>query len=156
MHRFYSLLASLFLLTSPVFASDHDHSHGHAEASPATLSLNQGKQWPTDAPLRENMAALAAMVQARVPAIHKGTLSAADYALLGAAIEKAVGDIVKNCALPADADAMLHLVIGDLLTAADTMQGTVQPNKISAAHQTIIALNRYGHFFKHPGWVPIH
>ena len=50
----------------------------------------------------------------QLPAAHKGTISAAEYAALAAKVEVEVGNIVANCKLPPQADAMLHIVLSDL------------------------------------------
>jgi hypothetical protein len=150
MRPFFSLLVTLTFAASSAFASDHQH-HGEQQ----TLQMNKDKQWQTDATLRNNMSSLADTLRVKTKAIHKGELTSAEYAALGAAVDTSVGDIVKNCKLPADADAMLHIVIGELIAAAETMRGTANANKAGAAHQAVVALNNYGRYFKHPGWVPI-
>lgn len=152
MRRLYVLIIALFVLPPAALASDHHHEH---HDSPAKLQMNHGKQWQTDAPLRENMSSVATMLRAKVPSIHTGAMTAAEYAELGAAIEVAIGRIVKDCALPAEADAMLHLVIGELAAAAESLQGKAEANQAGAAQRAVVALNNYGKFFKHPGWVPV-
>lgn len=144
------LMTALALSALPAAAAEHAHDHhGHG---PAKLQLNQGKKWPTDEALRRNMAALGADFSARVHAIHKGRLSADEYAALGKGIEARVADIVAQCKLDPDADAMLHLVVADLLAAADVMQGKAPGKPAAAAHQAVTALNGYGRHFDHPGW----
>lgn len=47
---------------------------------------------------------------------------------------------------------MLHIVIGELGGAADVMQGKTAGDPAEAAHHAVMALNRYGKYFAHPGW----
>ena len=152
--RVIALLAALSLSAAlPVAAADmHDHQH---EATPAKLQLNQGRKWATDAPLRQAMAAMRADLAGKLHAIHKGSLAKADYAALGKSIEGQVGTIVSQCKLEPKADAMLHIVIADLVGAADVMQGKAAGQPAEAAHRAALALNNYGKYFAHPGWQPL-
>lgn len=148
-----ALIAALSLSALPATAAEHEHDHhGHG---PAKLQLNQGKKWPTDEALRRNMAAMSADFSARVHAIHKGKLSADEYAALGKGVESRIADIVAQCKLAPEADAMLHLVVADLLAAADVMQGKAKGQPAAGAHQAVTALNDYGRHFDHPGWKAI-
>ena len=61
--------------------------------------------------------------------------------------------MVQNCKLDKDADAMLHLVITELLTGADTMSGW-KSNKVRhrGVEKVVHALENYGTYFEHPDW----
>jgi hypothetical protein len=151
-------IAAFTLATGvPAHAADA-HSHAPAAdshaATPHALTLNQGKRWVTDAPLRQHMGDIRALVSDQLEPIHGGTLSPADYQALGAAIEGKVGAIVTDCKLPPDADAMLHLIVADLLAGADVMQGKAAGDAAEAAHKVVVAINNYGKYFDHPGFVP--
>ena len=50
---------------------------------------------------------------------------------------------------------MLHVVIAELVGAADVMQGKAAGDAAAAAHRTAMALNDYGRYFSHPGWQPL-
>ena len=151
---FIALLTGLSLGAAlPVAAADsHDHQH---EATQAKLQLNAGKKWATDAPLRQAMAAMRADLAGKLHAIHKGSLAKEDYAALGKAIEGQLGVIVSQCKLGTKADAMLHIVLADLVSAADVMQGKAAGQPAEAAHRAALALNSYGKYFAHPGWRPL-
>jgi hypothetical protein len=116
--------------------------------------LNQGKRWVTDAPLRRHMGDIRALVSDKLQPIRAGKLSPADYQALGAAIEGKVGAIITDCKLPPDADAMLHLIVADLLAGADVMQGKAG-DAAEAAHKVVEAVNNYGTYFDHPGFAPL-
>lgn len=149
-----ALIAATTIGATPtVLAADaHDHHH---EAAPAQLQLNQGRKWPTDAPLRKAMAAMRAEFAGKLHAIHKGNLGKEDYAALGKSIEAQIGTIVSQCKLEPRADAMLHIVIGELGGAADVMQGKAAGDPAEAAHHAVMALNSYGRYFAHPGWAAL-
>ena len=148
-------LGAAFPATAAAAADSHEHQHDAHGAAPAKLQLNQGRKWATDAPLRQAMAAMRADLAGRLHAIHKGSLAKEDYAALGKGIEAQVGTVVSQCKLEPKADAMLHLVIADLVGAAETMQGKAAGQPAEAAHRAVMALNGYGKYFVHPGWVAI-
>lgn len=149
-YRLIALLASMTLgVALPVAAAEsHDHQHD----TPAQLQLNQGKQWGTDASLRQAMATMRADFAGKLYAIHKGSLGKDDYAALGKSIENQVGIIISQCKLEPRADAMLHVSIAELMAAADVLQGKVAGQPTEAAHRAVVALNNYGKHFAHPGW----
>lgn len=137
---------------SPLALCADPHSHGH-DAAPAKLQLNQGTKWPTDEPLRKGMTTIREAVHGAPAPMHKGTAKPEAYAELGNRVEAQVGVIVKECKLPAAADAQLHLVVADLLAGADAMKGA---KTASAGRSGLVkvdgALRNYGKYFDHPGW----
>lgn len=148
-------LAGLSLPAGAETAHDmHDaHAHdAHSQHEAMTLSLDHGRQWETDAPLRAGMDKLRAAFAERLHAIHADALSAADYAALGETTAREVGAIVAQCKLRPEADAMLHLVVAELLSAADLMTGKVEGAPRQGAHRAVMALGDYGRYFDHPGW----
>lgn len=149
----YGLLAAALGMTAP-FALAADAAHGH-DGQPAQLHLNHGQKWATDEPLRSNMSALRAALGARIQAIHDETLTQADYQAMGATVAHPVGHIVAECKLEPEADAMLHLVIADLIAGADALQGKTPTAPPAGARQVVQALNAYGAHFEHPGWQPL-
>jgi hypothetical protein len=149
-----ALAAALFALgaSQPGFAAD---THSHAAETPATLALDHGKKWATDAPLRQRMGEIRALLAAQIDPIHAGKLTPAGYAALGAAVEQKVANIVAECKLPPAADAMLHLIVADLVAGADVMQGKVAGNPVEGAHKVVTAANAYGRYFNDAGWKPL-
>jgi hypothetical protein len=136
----------------PTFAAD---VHSHAAAAPAKLALDHGRRWATDQPLRQYMGDIRALMAARLAPIHSGKLPAADYQALGAAVEQKVAAIVTDCKLPPDADAVLHLIVADLVAGADIMQGKASGTPAEGAHKVVTAANAYGRYFDHAGWKPL-
>jgi len=131
-------------------AQHHDHDH-----APKALTLDHGKKWASDAPLRQRMNNLRKLFAEAAPAMHKGSLSAAGYKALGEKTEAEVAGIVAECKLAPQADAMLHLVIAELLAGSDLMTGKAGGQPAAGAKRAVTALNQYGRHFEHPGWQPL-
>ena len=137
---------------APLAYGQAAHDHGHA-AGEAKLVLNQGKKWPTDAPLRQGMDTIRAAVAKNVHAIHANKATAKQYEALATKVTAEVAGIVQNCKLPPEADAQLHLVVAELLGGAEAMQGKDKDATPRAGAERVAkALNLYGQYFEHPGW----
>ncbi len=153
-YKFFGLMLLLAVLSfgwTQVRAAD-EHSH---DASHGTLMLNDGQKWATDAPLRRAMTRIGDAIGARLPEIHEDKLGSADYTTLGKAIDGDVAYMVENCKLPSDADAMLHLVLAEIIEGSKAMQGKADgTGKRSGAIKVVKALYSYGKYFDHPGWQP--
>ena len=149
---FAALTALSLAASGPVLAASGAHDHGHG-ATPATLQLNAGQKWETDAPLRAAMGEIRQLMGASLDAIHAETMSAASYQALAGKVEAAVGEIVANCKLPPAADAQLHLVVADLLAGTEQMAG--KTGQINGAVKVIGALDSYGKFFDDAGFLPL-
>jgi hypothetical protein len=147
-----AIVAGVALAASaaPPAADPHQHA-----AAPAKLTLDHGKRWATDPPLREGMSAIRSALAPKLAAVHKGTLTAAEYRSLGATVESQVAEIVAKCKLEPAADANLHLIVADLVAGADAMQGKSPRTPAAGAQQVARALDQYGRYFDHPGWKPL-
>lgn len=132
-------------------AAPHDH-HAGAEHG---LAFDNGRKWPTDAPLRSAMTRIRDDIDASLHAIHRNRLDKARYDALAATVEAQVADIVANCRLAPEADAQLHLIIARLLDGASAMAGRQSgvPRR-QGAIRVIGALQDYGTYFDDPGWQP--
>ena len=147
-------LSALFLAsTVPALAVE---PHAHDGAAPAhSITLDHGRKWTTDAPLREGMSGIRDALAQKHEALRKGTLDDAGYAQLGDAIEKNVASIVANCKLPPEADANLHVVIAQLAGAADALRAASPMERAEGAQKAMQAVSLYGRYFDHPGWKPL-
>ena len=144
------------LATLTIGAAQAQTTHAHEAAAPAALSLNAGRKWATDDALRGGMTRIRGLVATQLEAAHAGRLSAPQYAALAGRIEGEVGGIVAKCKLEPKADAMLHVVIGEIGAGTDAMAG--KTNGVPAAQGLVrvaSALNDYGRHFEHPGFQPI-
>jgi hypothetical protein len=141
-------------LARPVIAQTAAHSHD--AAMPQKLSLNEGRKWATDETLRNGMGRIRALVEPRLGDAHGAKLDAARYSELAKQVETEVGTIVANCKLEPRADAMLHLVIADLLEGAEAMTGkNAKLRPPQGLAKVAVAVNEYGRHFDHPGFKPI-
>ena len=146
--------AMVLALGRPAMSQTAAHDHG--AAAPHELTLNQGRKWATDAPLRAGMARIRGLVEPRIGAAHAGKLTPAQYRELATQVETEVGGIVANCKLEPKADAMLHLVIADIGAGTDTMAGkNAAAAPAAGLMQVARAVNRYGSHFDDPGFTPI-
>lgn len=146
-------LALGLLATGAIAAEQNAHQHG---ADTAQLSLDHGKKWATDEPLRKGMGNIRAEMESSLPEIHAGKLSAIRYNDLAAKLNTEVGSIVAQCKLEPKADAQLHLVVADLLNGAEAMQGKIKKvTRQGGAVKVLGALEKYATYFDHPNWQPI-
>lgn len=154
MHHPLIIATLAALIALPALAAPQ-HAHD-APAAQHTLQLNAGQKWQTDAPLRANMASLRTRLQPLLPAIHADTLKPDDYRQLAATVEARVTDIVRQCRLPAAADAQLHIIVGELFAGAGAMQGTdAAHTPRDGAIQVVAAANDYARYFNDPGFQPL-
>jgi hypothetical protein len=149
--RFLAVTFPLMLGTVGLPALAADAAHGH-EAHPAKLQLDHGEKWATDEALRRGMSAIRAVMAERIEAIHRNKLTAEEYRSAGTQVEQEVSRVVAECKLEPKADAMLHIIVADLLAGAETMQGKGKTKQAAGAHKVVQALNAYGKYFDHPGW----
>jgi hypothetical protein len=154
-HFLIALSVLTLAATGPSLATNEAHEHGHGTAS-ATLQLNAGKKWETDAPLRKAMGEIRQSMASSLHAIHENKLSAKAYGELAKKVEGAVGDMVANCKLGSQADEQLHIIIADLLSGAEQMAGKVkQAKRMDGAAKVFGTLDSYGKYFYDPGFQPI-
>ena len=155
--KLLSLAAFSFCLAAaPVFAAEPvGHGHDHAGA-PAKLSLDAGKKWASDEPLRKAMTNIRNAMDESLHAIHEGKLPAAKYGALAAKVNGEVGYMVSNCKLEPKADAQLHLIIAEILEGAEAMEGKLKKVKRqNGAVKVLGALEKYATYFDDPSWKPI-
>ncbi len=150
--------AACAVVSTPVLAAvaPQAAAHEHESAMPARLALNQGRKWGTDEALRAGMERIRKLVEPKIDAAHRGKLTPAQYAALAGQIETEVGGIVANCKLEPKADAMLHLVIGELGAGTDALAGKKPKQRPEQGLvQVATAVNHYGKYFDHPSFKPL-
>ena len=148
-----ALAAALALGAFNAAAAD---THAHEAGASKALKLNVGKKWQTDAPLRKGMEEIRSAVAADKAALHAGKMTPAAYDILAKKIDGQVAYMVKNCKLPPEADAQLHLVIADLMQASEAMKGKGgKVTRKAGVEKVVAALAAYAKHFDHPGWRPL-
>ena len=149
-----STAALLCMGAEIALAQDHGHSHdaGHDSGGAAQLTLNNDKKWATDANLRQGMSRIRDALAAELPAIHAGKATAKQYQALAQKANDQIAFMVKNCKLDEKADAMLHLLLADIIAGADAMVLQDSSKARKGAEQIAHALENYATYFDHPGW----
>lgn len=136
--------------------TDKHVTHQHHAGASSGLTLDEGRKWATDEPLRHAMTNIRNAIDASLGDIHEDKLSVTGYAALSSRINDEVAYMVRNCKLAPKADAQLHLIIASLLEGAETMEGKVKNRqRQDGAITTIDALESYAAYFDDPGWKPI-
>lgn len=155
--QFVAAAAAVMLVTAHIGpAVAQATAHGHDAATTHQLTLNEGRKWATDAPLRAGMGRIRGLVEPQLRAAHAGKLTPAQYRELAAKVETEVAGIVANCKLEPKADAMLHIVIADIGAGTDTMAGKdPHAGPASGVVKVAQALNQYGSHFDDPGFKPV-
>lgn len=150
-----STAALLSVGAGTALAQDHSHSHdaGHGSGGAAQLTLNNGKKWATDANLRQGMSRIRDALAAELPAIHAGKATAKQYQALSQKANDQIAFMVKNCKLDENADAMLHLLLADIIAGADAMAGQDSSEARKGAEKIAHALENYAIYFDHLGWL---
>lgn len=128
------------------------HHHGHGSVEPTKLQLNAGKKWASDEALRQAMSGINQAMAKALPGIHKNQFGDGEYQALATVVSEKVADAVAQCKLEPKADAMLHLVIADLMAGAEMMAGKTASSRHDGAVRVLEALKSYGKYFQHPGW----
>lgn len=147
-----TILAGLLALAAALpVAAIEDHSQ-HQTGDHAQLSLDHGRKWATDKPLRDGMTQIRASMASQLEPIHQDKMTPEQYNALGAGIQQHVSTIITQCKLDPKADAMLHIILADLLAGAEAMQGKGNMSAAAGAHKVVEALNAYGEYFNHKGW----
>jgi hypothetical protein len=134
--------------TTTAAADDHAHHHD-ASASVVLERPPGGGNWATDAPLRQGMERIHEAMTEMLPAFEKGELSAAAAGALATEVQAQVQFLIANCKLEPAADAQLHLVIGQMLSAADAL--AKDPSSAEGMPRLHQAVQIYGDHFEHPG-----
>ena len=135
------------------FHHAHTAGHNHADQEGAALSLNDGKRWAADLPLRTGMQRIRDAVEPVVLAQAKGRIAAPDTERLAAAIQENVNYLFANCKLPPKADATLHVLITDMLSASGMLKE--DPNSRAGSALLVEALRKYPIYFDHAEWKPL-
>ena len=130
------------------FHGDHGHDH-HGDAS-VQLTLNQGQKWPTDEPLRTGMGEIRDLVtQATTNGVNH--LNADQAGQLSQGVQEQVSFLINNCKLEPEADAALHVLIGEMLQGAEMLKDSSSMSQGLAI--LIHALDQYPLYFDHENWL---
>jgi hypothetical protein len=144
------LLSALFTCPAAIAGeAEHSHSH-HDEKSPVHMVLNQGKKWQIDSSLHTGMNRIKTTIETNLNAIHHDNFTNEQYINLASEVNNHLNYLFKNCALPSDADAQLHLLLFPIMQATEQMSSS--NNARQGAIKVIKALQKYPKFFHDEQW----
>lgn len=135
--------------------SSHDHASGHDHASHAAsaLTLNAGKRWATDEPLRLGMQRIRDAVMPVLGGSGQPTVGAAQAKSMAELVQSQVNFLFQNCKLEPAADAALHVLITEILSGSAAV--AADPAAKTGSAQLLGALRKYPEYFDHPNWQPL-
>lgn len=145
-----AVIAAFTIVAVPAWATESHHAHGRDNPY-AALQLDAGRKWATDEPLRRHMGELRDTL-AKNAAQAKPTR--AQYKALGESVERSVAGIVRDCKLEPRADENLHVIVAELVQAADQLKGASSEKPQRGAARAARALEMYAAHFDHPGFKP--
>lgn len=135
------------------FHQSHDHAHGPDDHGVSMLSLNGGKLWATDEPLRIGMQRIRDAVAPALVSYDQGNLHPEQAKALAEAVQGNVTYLIQNCKLAPKADAVLHIFITELMEGVALLSASPSPN--GGVAKLAEALREYPKYFDHPGWSPL-
>ena len=149
-----AVATTLALLAPAAWAADTARAES-PDLSSSTLRLDQGRKWPTDEPLRRYMGEIRDTLALQRSTILARNLMPEEAVPIGATIEGRVAAILTDCSLAPQAAHNLHLVVADLVQAADILQGRVRGSPMQGAAMAMRAVQMYATYFDHPNWKPV-
>lgn len=126
-----------------------EHQHGHEGLTISSLSLNNGSKWKTDVPLRLGMKKISKAFFKYAPTFHNRMLTKHDAQKLANQISDQVDYLIANCKLEPRADETLHVLIAELLQAAEVISD--DPLSADGMPKIHMALRLYPKYFEHTG-----
>lgn len=148
-------LLALVMTTSSAAAIAGSPASGHEahHLPPSGLMLNGEARWSTDTALRSAMNGIREAVVSTLHGAGERPMTAQQATALADTIQNQISYMIANCKLAPQADAVLHVLLGQLLEGAAALK---QNPADTAALQTIIeALKNYPVYFDHPDWKPV-
>jgi len=133
-------------------AHDHDHdaAHEHDDHGGGAITSNNGEQWQTDAALRRGMTEIRVAVDMLTPTFNAGQLNQNQANQISEVVNGSVNTMIEQCKLEPAADANLHIILAQMLSAAAQVKAS--PSSDEGMPALNKALEDYGHYFNHAGW----
>ncbi|MCB0391453.1 MAG: hypothetical protein KDD58_09185 [Bdellovibrionales bacterium] len=147
---FLNVLVAILISQFGFAESEHHHHAHHPKNTSNKLKLNHGEKWSTDQTLRTNMSAIHDQIKGKLKEIHSNRMTVDQYKELGKKIKSNTDDIFKNCKLKPDADAQLHIVLSDMLSAnSKLLENNDIKEKRQAIDQILANYKTYTKYFDH-------
>ena len=154
MKRHLLATAVATILALPSAYAGGAYQPASADLSYTTMRLDQGRKWPTDEALRRHMGGIRDLLALQRREFAARNLMPEEAALLGAGIEASVAALLAECRPAPEAAHNLHLVVAELVQAADILQGRERGPLMAGAGRALRAVQMYATYFDHPGWTP--
>ena len=135
------------LLMQAVFATgvELEAAVHHEHHKPVNQNIS-GEKWQADIHLQQGIKNIEIAMNRALKASHHDSLNKSDAGKLAETIKSEVEAIVVNCKLEPKADAILHVLIHELLAGVDLLQDEQQFSKGLAAISEV--LKKYpNHFY---------
>ena len=151
----FSAIALIAVAGAALFVHLHDDpSHHHdSHKNSSQLVLNEGKKWATDEALRTGMKRLRDLTATMSERRSEQGIAPEQAIQLKAGVQEQIGFLIRHCKLEPNADAVLHVLIGDLLSGAEMIANPATATQ--GLDRILKALNQYPQYFDHADWIPI-
>lgn len=163
------LFCCLIFTTAATAVNNHTH-HSQADTDTAhpynhhdgDLRLKQGEKWETDKALRQGMKNIRSATDKALQSAHANpdhSLSKQQADRLAEQIDQQIKHMIAQCKLPAEADAVLHSLLADMLQAAQQLKlsssldkQSMQQTRIQALFSIQSSLDLYPKYFNDDEW----
>ncbi len=144
---------TITLMLSSAFAAENHHGHskpianGKSGHSKNSLILNNGKKWPADQDMKENMDAIYQQFKIFSELSKSKKSTNEDAHKLSAVINASAKNIISKCKMEKKQDEAFHVLLADLFTAAADLEKT---GKVESALESLArTLKSYTKYFDH-------
>ena len=144
---------TITLLLSGAFAEDDHDSHNKPTAketsghSKSSLVLNNGKKWPVDQDMKENMGAIYQQFKIFSELSKSKKSTNEDAHKLIAVINVSAKNIISKCKMEKKQDEAFHVLLVDLFAVAADLEKT---GKVESALESLArTLKSYTKYFDH-------
>lgn len=141
------LIILVYFVFQSTFAESEHHDHHEHGKTGIVLTLNNGKKWSTDKPLRENMSKIHDHIKSKLGRINKKKMRDDEFKGLGKKIKGNIDAIFANCKLTPKADAQLHIILAEMLSENSKLTGKFSTEEKTVAVMEI--LKNYKAYLKH-------
>ncbi len=153
MEKFIAAIMITFLLNNGAFAEEDHHSHNKSSAkeksshSKSSLVLNDGKKWPVDHDMKENMGAIYQQFKILSELSKSKKSTNEDAHKLSAVINASTKNIISKCKMEKKQDEAFHVLLAELFVVAADLE---HPDKVESALERLArTLKSYSKYFDH-------
>ncbi|MFZ3231345.1 MAG: hypothetical protein WA160_14140 [Pseudobdellovibrio sp.] len=144
---------TITLLLSSAFATENHHGHskpiakGKSGHSKSSLVLNNGKKWPVDQDMKENMGAIYQQFKIFSELSKSKKSTNEDAHKLSAVINASAKNIISKCKMEQKQDEAFHVLLVELFAVAADLEKT---EKVESALESLArTLKSYTKYFDH-------